>query len=168
MQSCREGDRMIRIWIVSITVALCVACSGPLSDVARTEESGTLEKESTGPRSCQAATEGALQETIQAQIDAFGDENFSTAYQFAAPGFQEVVSLEAFEEIIVSQYASLLDAQSVSFSDCVEFPGALANTVVTVRTTSGGVSTFYYELIETDLGWRVMGAAEIAAVFSDA
>ena len=159
---------MIRIWIVSITVALSAACSGPVSDTSPTEESGNTAGEPSGPRSCPATTEGALRDTISAQIDAFGDEDFSSAYQFAAPGFQEVVSLEAFEEIIVTQYSSLLDAQSVSFSDCVEFPGALANTVVTVRTRSGGVSTYYYELIETDQGWRVMGAAEIAAVSSDA
>ncbi|MFM1953322.1 MAG: hypothetical protein RL187_531 [Actinomycetota bacterium] len=159
---------MNRIWIVSITVAMSAACSGPVGNPAPSEDSGISAGEITGPTSCQPSTEGALRDTISAQIDAFGDKDFSSAYQFAAPGFQEVVSLEAFEEIIVSQYASLLDAQSVSFSDCVEFPGALANTVVTVRTRSGGVSTYYYELIETDQGWRVIGAAEIAAVSSDA
>jgi len=38
--------------------------------------------------------------------------------------------------------------------------------VVTVRTISGGVFTYYYELINTDQGWRILGAAEISPVTS--
>jgi hypothetical protein len=48
----------------------------------------------------------------------------------------------------------------------VLFPQDLGNTVVTVRTTSQEVFTLYYQLVNTDQGWRILGAAEIAPVSS--
>jgi hypothetical protein len=42
------------------------------------------------------------------------------------------------------------------------FPHGLANTVVTVRTASDTTSTYYYEMVDTDEGWRILGAATIA------
>jgi hypothetical protein len=104
--------------------------------------------------------------TIGAQIDALSQGDYAGAYEWAAPAFQMNVPLEIFELVIQDGYSSLLDASSHTLSDCVLFPQDLGNTVVTVRTISGEVFTYYYELINTDQGWRILGAAEIAPVSS--
>ena len=110
--------------------------------------------------------ERAMAATIGAQIDALSLGDFAGAYEWAAPAFQMNVPLEVFEIVIQDGYSSLLEARSHTLSDCVLFPQDLGNTVVTVRTVSGGVFTCYYELINTDQGWRILGAAEIAPVSS--
>lgn len=35
---------------------------------------------------------------------------------------------------------------------------------VTARTNGGSTATYYYEMVKTDLGWRVLGANAIAPV----
>ena len=118
------------------------------------------------PGSCDVETERAMDQVVGSQIDALRTGDFAGAYDLAAPAFQLSVSLEVFELVIQEGYRSLLEARSHTLSDCVLFPQDLGNTVVTVRTVSGGVFTYYYEMINTDQGWRILGASEIAPVSS--
>ncbi|MEK9599869.1 MAG: DUF4864 domain-containing protein [Pontimonas sp.] len=106
--------------------------------------------------------------TIGAQIEALRAGNFSEAYSWAATAFRQNVTEDMFERVIREGYSSLLESRSHTLSDCVLFPRDLGNTVVTVTTVSGEVYTYYYELIKTAEGWRILGAAEIAPVSSGA
>jgi len=147
------------------------ACSpGPLPEepVLETLPETTSEEPSkpTAPGPCDAASERAMAATIGAQIEALAAGDFEQAYQWAAPAFQVSVPVEVFETVIRQGYPSLLAARSHTLSDCVLFPQDLGNTVVTVRTTSQEVFTLYYQLVNTDQGWRILGAAEIAPVSS--
>jgi len=154
--------------LVVLTLAGCAPASPPLESEPET----TLDAEPsppsapTAPGGCDISTERAMATTIGAQIDALSVGDYAGAYEWAAPAFQMNVPLEIFEIVIQDGYSSLLEARSHTLSDCVLFPQDLGNTVVTVRTVSGGVFTYYYELINTDQGWRILGAAEIAPVSS--
>lgn len=114
------------------------------------------------PTACDVVTERAMNATIGTQIEAFRVGDFEAAYEMAAPAFQANVSVELFEGVITGGYQSLLEAESHTLSDCIVFPQSLANTVVTVRTTGGSTSTYYYEMVDTDQGWRILGATAIA------
>ena len=120
------------------------------------------------PGPCDVVNEREMGESIGAQITALRTGDYAAAYEWAAPAFQMNVPLEVFEIVIQDGYSSLLESRSHTLSDCVLFPRDLGNTVVTVRTVSGEVFTYYYEMINTDEGWRILGAAEIAPVSSGA
>jgi len=157
-------------WAVAIAIVLssCAvdAPSNASPPAPPVEEETTEPSVPAAPGPCDVDNERAMAATIGAQIDALSLGDFAGAYEWAAPAFQMNVPLEVFEIVIQDGYSSLLEARSHTLSDCVVFPQELGNTVVTVRTVSGGVFTYYYELINTDQGWRILGAAEIAPVSS--
>ncbi len=158
---------VVKIFAVALATVLALsACSGqPVPDrpvPAPRPDPPSSTPAAPGP--CDVSTERDMGATIGSQIDAFRAGDFEAAYDMAAPSFQDSVSLEAFQTVITTGYESLLDAQSHRLSDCVVFPQRLANTVVTVRTTSGSTSTYYYEMVNTDKGWRILGATGIAPV----
>jgi len=157
-------------WAVAIAIVLSSCAVEAPSDASPpappVEEETTEPPVPAAPRPCDVDNERAMAATIDAQIDALSLGDFAGAYEWAAPAFQMNVPLEVFEIVIQDGYSSLLEARSHTLSDCVVFPQELGNTVVTVRTVSGGVFTYYYELINTDQGWRILGAAEIAPVSS--
>jgi hypothetical protein len=114
---------------------------------------------------CSVEVERALGETIGAQIGALGSGDFEGAYAFAAPEFQESITVELFEIIIRDGFDSLLSADSHTLSTCVYNPKlGRASTVVTVRTTSQEIFTLAYSLRETDQGWRIVGADPVEPV----
>ena len=157
-------------WAVAIAIVLSSCAVEAPSDASPpaplVEEETTEPSVPSAPGPCDVDNERAMAATIGAQIDALSLGDFAGAYEWAAPAFQMNVPLEVFEIVIQDGYSSLLEARSHTLSDCVVFPQELGNTVVTVRTVSGRVFTYYYELINTDQGWRILGAAEIAPVSS--
>ena len=157
-------------WAVAIAIVLSSCAVEAPSDASPpaplVEEETTEPSVPSAPGPCDVDNERAMAATIGAQIDALSLGDFAGAYEWAAPAFQMNVPIEVFEIVIQDGYSSLLEARSHTLSDCVLFPQELGNTVVTVRTVSGGVFTYYYELINTDQGWRILGAAEIAPVSS--
>lgn len=155
--------------LMTLALAGCTPATSPAEsepDVVSEAEPSPPPSAPTAPGGCDVSSERAMAATIGAQIDALSLGDFAGAYEWAAPAFQMNVPLEVFEIVIQDGYSSLLEARSHTLSDCVVFPQELGNTVVTVRTVSGGVFTYYYELINTDQGWRILGAAEIAPVSS--
>lgn len=156
---------MASAFLVVLTLAGCAPASPPVE--SEPEVLSEVEPSApTAPGGCDISTERAMSSTIGAQIDALSLGDFAGAYEWSAPAFQMNVSLEVFEIVIQDGYSSLLEARSHTLSDCVLFPQDLGNTVVTVRTVTGEVFTYYYELINTDQGWRILGAAEISPVSS--
>ena len=162
----------MKLIVGALLVALTLAGCAPASPPVESEPETLLDADPpppaapTAPGGCDISTERAMAATVGAQIDALSQGDYAGAYEWAAPAFQMNVPLEVFEIVIQDGYSSLLEARSHTLSDCVLFPQDLGNTVVTVRTVSGGVFTYYYELINTDQGWRILGAAEIAPVTS--
>lgn len=154
--------------------ALVLSGCAPTEPNPATPQETSIETETTepapqsAPGPCDVVNEREMGDTIGAQITALRAGDYAAAYEWAAPAFQMNVPLEVFEIVIQDGYSSLLESRSHTLSDCVLFPRDLGNTVVTVRTVSGEVFTYYYEMINTDEGWRILGAAEIAPVSSGA
>ena len=159
-------------WLVGVVLLVSSCAATEQAEIP--QPTSPLESESddssnlTAPAPCDVDNDRAMSATIGAQIDALRAGNFSEAYSWAAPAFQQNVTEEMFERVIREGYSSLLESRSHTLSDCVLFPRDLGNTVVTVTTVSGEVYTYYYELIKTAEGWRILGAAEIAPVSSGA
>lgn len=159
-------------WVVLSTLVVSGCAPTESSPAPPPETSIETDTTEPAPRStpgpCDVVNEREMGETIGAQITALRAGDYATAYEWAAPAFQMNVPLEVFEIVIQDGYSSLLESRSHTLSDCVLFPQDLGNTVVTVRTVSGEVFTYYYEMINTEEGWRILGAAEIAPVSSGA
>lgn len=148
---------------------IAVAGCTPLESVTGGVESPVALPQQTpeiiGPQPCDVATERGVGEAIGAQIDALRAGDFDAAYLFAAPDFRAGVPLAAFEGIIRQGFPSLLEASSFSLSGCIVDPRqALAETTVTVRTTSQEVTTLRYVVTELPEGWRILAAQPVAAV----
>lgn len=60
----------------------------------------------------------AVTDHISAQIDALESSNFTKAYSFAATSFQEGISQERFEQIIINQYKMIINNDKYSFTSC--------------------------------------------------
>ena len=161
---------MLLWWALSLV--LLGGCASAESTSPPREVPGDQKASEPAPRStpgpCDVVNEREMGNSIGAQIDALRAGDYAAAYEWAAPAFQVNVPLEVFEAVIQDGYSSLLESRSHTLSDCVLFPQDLGNTVVTVSTVSGEVFTYYYEMINTEEGWRILGAAEIAPVSSGA
>jgi len=159
-------------WLVGIVLLASSCAVTENTEVPEPTSPGESQSDNssnlTAPAPCDVGNDRAMSATIGAQIDALRAGNFSEAYSWAAPAFQQGVTEEMFESVIREGYSSLLESRSHTLSDCVLFPRDLGNTVVTVTTVSGEVYTYYYELINTAEGWRILGAAEIPPVSSGA
>ena len=101
-------------WIFGLVVALAslTACA----QTTTLEESAPFEELADG--SCNSAEGRLVQEHISGQITALSEEDWESAYSFAAPGFQETVGLDQFIFVITSQYQILINNQGVKYGAC--------------------------------------------------
>lgn len=67
---------------------------------------------------CSNEQQAAIEKHISNQIKALADQNWKKAYGFAAPSFQEVVSIQRFEEIIQNEYEMIIDNDGFKFTAC--------------------------------------------------
>lgn len=117
------------------------------------------------PVACGAATQAEVEKTINAQTQAFAQDNFELAYSYASPSFRSNVSLNGFVAIISGSYGPLIESSELRFSDCLANPnGGFA--LIDVNFLQGGdfVYALRYLLVETSDGWRVDGASDLEVV----
>lgn len=67
---------------------------------------------------CSQKQEQLIEKHISGQINALSDQNWKKAYGFAAPSFQEVVSIQRFEEIIQNEYEMIINNDGFKFTAC--------------------------------------------------
>ena len=112
-----------------------------------------------GIQPCDESTLSGVETTIRTQVDAFGREDFPSAYDMAAPDFQAAVDLEEFEDVIRSGFVPLMNVASFSVSQCVWDPELdRVETGMTLTTNSGVVGSLRYSLVLVPEGWRILGA----------
>jgi hypothetical protein len=80
------------------------------------EDSSAFEELDDG--SCTSGQSRLVQEHISGQITALSEEDWESAYSFAASGFQETVGLDQFIFVITSQYQMLVNNQGVKYGAC--------------------------------------------------
>lgn len=129
---------------------IMAGCATPVA-----EEPVALE----GIQPCDESTLSGVETTIRTQVDAFGREDFPSAYDMAAPDFQAAVNLEEFEDVIRNGFVPLMNVASFSVSQCVWDPGLdRVETGMTLTTNSGVVGSLRYSLVLVPEGWRILGA----------
>jgi Domain of unknown function (DUF4864) len=98
-----------------------------------------------------------LYETVWKQIRAFRAADFSGAYQHASADFQEKVNLEAFVELVRSEYPDLVRAERVEFGS-VRSVGRHAILQVYFFMPDGDVVPCIYTLVNEEDRWKIDGA----------
>jgi len=135
--------------ILGGTTLLVAGCAPPAGEASMVE----------GIQPCDDTIAGAVETTIRTQVDAFGREDFSGAYDMAAPDFQQAVGLEEFEDVIRDGFVPLLDVSSFTVSQCLwDSELDLVEIGMTLTTNSGGVGSLLYSLVLVPEGWRILGA----------
>ncbi len=136
--------------ILGFLALVLAGCSTPIA-----EEPAVLE----GIQPCDDSTLSGVETTIRTQVDAFGREDFPSAYDMAAPDFQAAVNLEEFEDVIRSGFVPLMNVGSFTVSQCVWDPALdRVETGMTLTTNSGVVGSLRYSLVLVPEGWRILGA----------
>ena len=129
-----------------ITTLLISACTSPVVE------------ETLG--SCSKGRKVIIEKHISKQIDAIAGGDWQLAYSFAAASFQEVVSIDQFEEVINSQYQSLIFNDGFTFGECTNTDQGI-NQVVLVNFEAS-VRTLSYDLTLIAERLGVVAATEIA------
>jgi len=105
----------------------------------------------------QMAKPSAIYEPVWRQIEAFRESDYSRAYRHASSGFQERFNIEAFTEMIRTNYPDVARARRVEFA-AVQFTGRRALVQVFFILPEGDVVPCVYTLIEEDGAWKIDGA----------
>jgi hypothetical protein len=97
---------MLPTLLTALTISLS-GCAG-----------GNLAFEEIKDGLCSEKQEQLIEKHISGQINALTDQNWKKAYSFAAPSFQEVVSIQRFEEIIQNEYEMIINNDGFKFTAC--------------------------------------------------
>lgn len=179
--NCSRGNEMRLLFVAAtLTFALggCTAAPdvepaegepAPMADLPVEPDQGSSsdlpseETESATP--CSAEVEAAVEETIRAQTAAMAAGDFVLAHSYASSGFQALVSVEAFEELITLNYMPLVEASRLDFADCIHDRAfELAYLNVQLGETGSGAYQIRYVMLETPEGWRVSEASNLQSV----
>ncbi len=98
-----------------------------------------------------------LCEIVWKQIGAFREANYPRAYRHASTRFQERFNVDAFGELVRSDYPDLVRASRVEFGT-VRIVGRYAVVQVFFFLPDGEVVPCIYSLINEDEGWKIDGA----------
>ncbi|MEL7253029.1 MAG: DUF4864 domain-containing protein [Pseudomonadota bacterium] len=99
----------------------------------------------------------AVKSVISSQIDAFLNDDFVTAFDFASPMIQGIFGTpERFGAMVRNGYPMVWRPADVEFLTSEDRDGAVLQTV---KITDGGGRLYFleYEMIETDQGWLING-----------
>lgn len=154
----------IRRVVVAVTAALLLgACVGGDDDAAAPEAPGPMASEDAaggdphGELACDDEVVAAIDQTIDAQLAAFADDDFATALDLASEGFQSGLDIDAFRQIIEGDYPVVADAVGHTSGICVAQEGA-AQLLVTVEGADGEAQELVYTMALEDDVWRIEGA----------
>ena len=108
----------------------------------------------------EAPMKGELSRVIDAQLAAFREGDFATAYTFAAASLQSEMSPETFEEMVKSSFPPIAHSRSASFGIMLDNG---ENAAVNVSVVSELGRTYYYQYIleREPKGWRIIGVARV-------
>ena len=164
-------------------VALSAGCVGDTSDLAtelsvesapapepvapELPETPSGEPEESGVVECAPEMATDIENVIRAQTSALSAGDFETAHGYASPSFRLGVSVEAFEALIVSDYAPLLTATRLEFSSC-QYDSRFDAAAIDVQVGGGGEGVFRlrYVMFESEEGWRVNQASNLESLGS--
>ncbi|MBI3853816.1 MAG: DUF4864 domain-containing protein [Verrucomicrobia bacterium] len=101
-----------------------------------------------------------LTQIIKSQLAAFRDDDYVTAYTFAAAGVKTQYPLAAFERMVKGGYPVIARFKSAEFG-VVRDNGEEAVVNVEVEGESGNVVHYQYFLRKEDAGWKINGVIAV-------
>jgi hypothetical protein len=154
------ASMMTRWGVAMVACVLLAGCSGVApGGMTLPGDDETPAQAIEGIQPCDIQIEGAIEETIRRQVDAFGQGDFAGAYAMAAPEFQSSITLVEFERLIKNGFQPLLNVSTFSVSQCL-YDQALerAEISMTLVTSTDVVGTLRYLLVLGSEGWRILAA----------
>ncbi len=98
-----------------------------------------------------------LYEVVRQEIDAVRESDFSRAYQQVSTGFQEKFNVEAFAELVRSDYPSARQIERVEFGR-VAREGRQALVQVYFFLPDGDIVPCVYRLVNEESTWKIDAA----------
>ena len=110
------------------------------------------------PATAQAPDPSAIRDTIQGQIDAFRQDDVSTAFGFASPSIRSMFGTpERFGMMVQQGYPMVWRPAEIDFLDLRDQGGRLWQMVL-IRDRAGVYHTLGYEMVPDGAGgWRING-----------
>ena len=104
-----------------------------------------------------AARPAELYEVVRQEINAVRESDFSRAYQQVSTGFQEKFDVEAFADLVRSDYPAARQIERVEFGR-VARDGRNALVQVYFFLPDGDIVPCVYRLINEDNSWKIDAA----------
>jgi hypothetical protein len=139
-----------------VSLASLTACA----QTSTVEESSAFEKLADG--SCNSEESRLVQEHVSGQITALSQEDWESAYSYAAPGFQETVGLDQFIFVITSQYQMLISNEGVKYGAC-----DIANKEITQEVIVTSENESYKLAYSLSLNNQKLGIESASVRFSE-
>jgi hypothetical protein len=109
------------------------------------------------------APEPGIESTIQGQIDAFLQDDFGSAFTFAAPNIRNMFRTpENFGTMVQQGYPMVWRPESVAFGDLRSISGGLYQTVI-LTDAAGNLHYLDYRMLMIDGQWRIAGVQILQA-----
>lgn len=99
-----------------------------------------------------------LQGVIAAQVAAFQDNDFETAFSFASPGIQQIFGTpERFAAMVALGYGPIFKTLDYEFADLIGNARTPVQVVVFTGADLRSILAFYRMVLLPGLGWRIDG-----------
>ena len=141
------------IYIVYNLSLITLPQLGPANEVRRIEMNGASFK------LADQKLQQQLIKVIQAQLAAFRQEDYSTAYTFAAADFKSQISLTAFERMVKTSFPQIARSRAAEYGVIMD-NGADARVEVTIVGETGTRIHYQYILHQENGGWKIGGVNE--------
>ena len=105
----------------------------------------------------EAGQDGAMQETILKQIEAFKADDFATAFTFASPSIKSIfMSPENFGAMVKQGYPMVHRPGAVRMLESREIAGRLWQKVM-ITDQAGRTHVLDYQMVQGPDGWQING-----------
>jgi hypothetical protein len=96
-----------------------------------------------------------IRDVIESQIDAFQQDDFAQAFEFASPNIQSLFgSSDRFGQMVRNGYPMVWRPQDVRFLELREIAGGLWQRVM-IRGPQGQIHMLDYQMVEINGLWRI-------------
>jgi len=115
------------------------------------------------PGLAQDTRSGEVTQTIQKQLDAFQEDDFSAAFTYASPTIKRLFGTpDRFGEMVRNGYPMVWRPSKVQFLEFKDVGGQISQ-IVLFRDARGVPTLLEYFMIETPTGWQIDGVQPVQA-----
>ena len=113
---------------------------------------------------CTTVQKNLVTDHIAGQVDAIADKDWTVAYSFAAPSFQETVDFDLFTQIISQQYSFLITNEGYDFGSCKIKNSQLVQELTVLESSGNFLMSYLLTVEDQKLG---VFSAELTELSTD-